>query len=295
MSTTTTGTTPPRTQPAAQLARLEATAMARHPLFLVGLVLLVALSLLAISDVPSTLAAGFAPSFAMGVLPMVAAFRIARTREIAQEAVETTPAARSSRTTALCAMALVPMAVGLGWLAVMWPLLQRKASDHWVYGEFSDLDRLAIYTGHAVLAPLGATLLGVAAARWWRFPAAALVLPVAVVTAVLVTYNLGISDPASDVRSVLRLVSPFALFHDTASTKEVISLTGSPVWELVWTAALCACAFAAALLRDTTGEQRRRAVRMLAVAAIIGLAGLGLAATGGLNEPVSSRPPAASR
>ena len=147
-----------------------------------------------------------------------------------------------------------------------------------------------------VIACAGGPLLGVAVARWWRFPGAALLA----VIAVLFWSNITAYAPAqmsSLVRSssmdsaslfarVLHMLTPYTAFisgngDGTHPTTVMTSFTGSPGWFAVWTLALCGLAAAAALWRGADGQARRTVGRTFIALAAVALVALVLSVVTG--------------
>ena len=118
------------------LAGVEARRYARHPLFLIGVALMVLVEV----SIANGLASGTGdaqlllvsdgttvPAFFLGVLGVFVGYRLTRSMARAGEAVEASPADGVTRTAALCLACLVPGAVAMVWLAwnyvamAVWP------------------------------------------------------------------------------------------------------------------------------------------------------------------------------
>lgn len=280
------------------LALLEALRLARHPALLVGTALGIVFTALTLNDQSTTVstdALGLPVVAAtVGLGSMLAAFYLTRSFHRADELIEVTPVARTTRTAALCVTAIVPALVASLWLVLYFGFTPtRVAAPEWMYGVFSHADVAAVLVGHSVIAALGATLLGVAAGRWWGFRGASAVLVLAVVVwtiGLLGAFSSGDTAPAGWTRW-LRLFAPVGYFTSTtADNTSVMSLTGSPGWYLAWLLTLCALAAVAALLWRSEGQTRRRVMRAGAVALVLSLLTYGLAVSGGQSQPVRTFP-----
>lgn len=267
------------------LAGLEARRYARHPLFLIGVVLLVWVMVSMARDLSDgtgdaqTLGVAdgaIVPAFFLGVLGVFVGHRLTRSMAHSSEAVEASPADGVIRTAALCLACLVPGAVALVWLAwnyvamAVWP------------GPYSDAigsTNLAAMLSAGVVYAVGGPLFGVMVGRWTRFPGAGLVAAVFLVGwAMLSTFGLLMS--ASRVGTLVHLNAPFTTWvsSDSASHADSWVAGGSPVWYLVYVTLLCGVAASAAMLHEAWGAQRSRLVRIWAVLLVLALVTLALAA-----------------
>lgn len=283
MSTTTTVPDPMAPQVAAgsalwALARVEAKRFARHPLFLLGL----AIMLVPMIAVVWQQDAGANPmtgtlfiAFLIGVFGFIVAHRLTtsvlRTRDLAS----TTPVGRQQRTLALCLACLVPAAAGVVMAvfmlvtAAIWTPVGDPAGAHVAW--FRDdpaIDVLTTLVAMGPVAALGGPLLGVAVARWAPFRGSALI---GVVTLVFVT-----ALPSS-APSPWRLLSAWPVLVD-----EYINDGGGPIvrssfvpgvvpiWALLYLVCLCGLAVVAALLRDPGHRQS-----LLTAGALLGAGAVG--------------------
>ena len=271
-----------------QLAWVEAKRFALHPVFLIGVVLLV-IPTVAVADdrSPDSLGTTVFPAFFIGIFSFVAAYRLTRSTRPAAEAVDAAPVGETTRTAALLLACLVPAAVALLWLVSWLVALERWAPDAWAWGAFGAWDRLAVFVGGSVVAALGASLLGVAVGRWLRFPGAGVIGVVVLMTWSIMASGLSSERPAALWAEVIRLSAPYALFAELVSTRDrVLAWTGSPGWHLAYLLMLCALAAVAALLHGAERATRAKLVRVgvgVAVAAIVFHV---LAVAGGLERPV---------
>lgn len=289
-----TRTIPPSTAP---LARLEMGRMLRHPLLIGGTLFGVVSTLMAIQDIRQNLTSDIlgmpVTALTVGVPAMIVAQRLTRSFHRAEELVDAAPTSVTARTAALCASALVPALFASAWLVFYYASNGRLwTTPDWVLGTLSSLDLAAILTGHTVVAATGATLLGVAAGRWWRFRGAAAVLVIAVAVWTLGAISAFSSEgvPAAWTRWV-RLFTPINGFSNPAPGLTAYdTLTGSPLWYLGWPLTLCALAAVAALLKGAEGTTRRRLVRLGAVLLAVSALTYGLAAAGGNAQVVRTYP-----
>jgi hypothetical protein len=240
------------------LARVEAKRFARHPLFLLGVALLLipmgAVLWQQETDANPMVGALFI-AFFVGVFGFIVAHRLTtsllRTRDLAG----TTPVGRQQRTLALCLACLVPATVGVVVAvfmlvtAAIWTPVGDPVSAHVAW--FRDdpaIDVLATLIAMGPVAALGGPLLGVAVARWAPFRGSALV---GVVTLVFVTAM------PSEASLPWRLLSAWPLLVDEHIEEGGGPVVRSnflpgvePVWALSYLLCLCGLAVVAALLRD---------------------------------------------
>ncbi|GAA1980148.1 hypothetical protein GCM10009817_21040 [Terrabacter lapilli] len=280
------------------LALLEAVRLARHPVLLAATGIGVLLTVQVLTDNStqvSTDALGLPlVATSVGLGSMLAAFYLTRSFHRADEIVEASPTSTTARTGALCLTAVVPALVASVWFVLYYGARPAKVdAPEWMYGMFSHADIAAVLVGHSVISAVGATLLGVAAGRWWSFRGASAVLLLAVdawTVGVLGFFSSGDDAPPEWFRWV-RLLVPFGYFSSTtADNSSVVSLTGSPRWYAVWLLTLCALAVVAALLWRSEGATRRRVVRVGAVMLALSVLAYGLAVGGGLSHVVRTFP-----
>jgi hypothetical protein len=285
--------------PVRALGRIEVRRMARHPMFLFGTALGIVFTLFDGSGGIKSAMLGIVqvPLF-VGLAAIIASLHITRSFHGAEELVESTPTTTTQRGAALCAMALVPMVASSAWLVFNYGFLEWYVDTPEVlYGTLSRAETAMVLVGHTIIATLGATLLGIAAGRWWRFRGATVLLVVLVffwTTSMIGSVsNAGAAAPWE---RWVRLFTPFTTFTSLAPGTEhnsepmVDTLTGSVWWYHVWLLTLCALAAVAVLLWRAEGETRKRVIRaggaILAVSAVTYL----LAAGGGLSEVVRTYP-----
>ncbi len=282
----------------AALARIEAKRLARHPMFLVGTALGVLFTAMALAEQADQVTGDSLSlpvvALTVGVASLIAAYHLTRSFHGAGELLEASPTSVTRRTGALCLAAGVPALVASLWLVAYYGLAPPALDPpEWMYGEFSHASVGTVLVENSVAAAVGATLLGVAAGRWWRFRGASAVLVLVVVVwtiGVLGAFSSTDGAPPAWFRWV-RLFTPVGYFTSaTPADASVTSLTGSPWWYLVWIVTLCALAAIAALLWRSEGQTRRRLVRLGAVAVTLSVVSYGLASATGLSEPVRTYP-----
>ena len=240
------------------LARAEAKRFARHPLFLLGLaIILVAMAgSLVQQDVGANPMFGtLFIAFLIGVFGFIVAHRLTTSMLRTRDLTTTTPVSRQQRTLALCLACWVPAAAGvvvavfMVVTAAIWEPVGDPVTAHVAW--FRDdpaVDVLATLVAMGPVAALGGPLLGVAVARWAPFRGSALI---GVVTLVFLTAM------PSEAEAHWRALSAWPLLVD-----EYINDGGGPVvrssfvpgvepiWEMFFLVCLCGLAAVAALLRD---------------------------------------------
>jgi hypothetical protein len=269
------------------LARIEAKRYAGHPLFLIGVALCALVS--AGSHGPEELDYHVIPSFFIGVLGMIVAARLTSSTDRSAQVVDAAPVSDTARTAAMCLACAVPTAAGLLIVLMHRLFLMADPIPEFLYGTYGTTDRLFITVVVPIIACAGGPLLGVAVARWLRFPGAALLAVIAVLCwsnisgygpaqmSSLARFSM---DSASLFGRVLHMLTPYTAFASgdgdgESATTVMTSFTGSPGWFAVWTLALCGLAVVAALWRGADMQARRtlgRAFIGLSAAALIALA-----------------------
>ena len=262
------------------LAKMELLRYGRHPLFLVGFVLnTVVMSMALTHHRDSMLEPPVGPAFLLGVFGMVVGYRLTRSMEKTTEALASTPVDVGQRVASLCLACLLPAVVGLAsGLAI---LVFEQQNGDWGYGTWSGPERVAIVLGQTAVASLGGPLLGIAAARWLRFPGAVVVAPVVVLTWTIVTNGWTANNQDSTGWLLARLFSPFAFFHtldtDAGKLHAVESWRGNPWFFLFWLVLLCAFAAVVAMLKSSEGATRARLRTVLVGVVVAALASYALA------------------
>jgi len=278
----------PASRSVTALAKVETIRLAKHPFFIIGVVLC-AIVLRDLGPDFDYYNVAIAPGFFIGVFSMIATFRLARSMEKVQEAVGSTPAGVQDRIRGLQLACLLPAALGI--LAFVWILAFQEPSEPIAYGAWSEADRFAIFFGEIVMACLGGPLLGIAVARWWRFPGAVVALVASILFVVLLGEGLADGQPQARWAAFIRLLSPWTQFTtvDTDS-RQVGTWLGSPGWWLGWVVALTVLAVLGALLKGAEGAERQRLFRAGLVTGLVGLVFLGLAVFMGPDEATLHAP-----
>lgn len=284
------------------LARIEAKRYAKHPLFLVGAVLATMFS--AGEFGPEELDYHVIPSFFIGVLGIVVAARLTASTERSAQLVDAAPVTQTARTAAMCLACAVPAATGLAIVVMHRLFVIHEPIPALLYGTYGPTDRFVISVVVPVIACAGGPLLGVAVARWLRFPGAALLAVIAVLfwsnitaygPAQMSSLLPGSMDSASLFARVLHMFTPYTAFisgngDGEHPTTVMTSFTGSPGWFAVWTLALCGLAATAALWRGAAGEARRTIGRTFVALVAVALVALILSvATGNQTEFKTTR------
>ena len=275
------------------MAGIEARRLARHPVFLVGVVLafgiLVAMYVLDDREVfVDLLSIPVIPAFFIGLTSLVATARLTRSTETSVEAVATAPGSEARRTTALVVACLVPFVAGLLFvlLEVAMAAGRGVAPQEWWFATMPDWQVWSILLALGPVACLGGGLLGVLTGRWVRFPGAAPVVVVARVAVCLV----GQMPIASGDSSELRLWVPWAMFHSgTMDDGTAVLFAGNPVFYLGYALCLCAAAALVAVWHDRTARTARLRAAIGAVV-LVGLSCLVLAVVTGSSDNQVSEP-----
>jgi hypothetical protein len=266
------------------MAGIEARRLARHPAFLIGVVLAFGLLVLMFAldeapDLSDLLSMPVIPAFFIGLPSLVATARLTRSTESTAEAIGTAPGTEAHRTTALVIACLVPFAAGVLWIAAVLVLVAVRGvhPNEWWFATMPDWETWSILLALGPVACLGGALLGVLTGRWLRFPGAAAVVVVAVVAVTMV----GQLAVAYESSSELRLWVPWAMFHsgsDVDGTQDL--LAGNPAFYLLYQLCLCAAAALVAVWHDRTARSNGLRAAIIAVT-VVGLSCLALAMTTG--------------
>ena len=240
------------------LARTEARRFARHPLFLLGIVLML-IPMVAVvwqqqldaNPMTGTLLI----AFLIGVFGFIVAHRLTTSLQRTRDLAGTTPVGRQQRTLALCLACLVPAAAGVAVAifmlvtAALWTPVGDPVTAHVAW--FRDdpaIDVLSTLIALGPVAALGGPLLGVAVARWAPFRGSALI---GVVTLVFLT---ALPSAAS---APWRLLSAWPVLVDEYVNDGAGPIVRSnfvpgiePIWALLYLLCLCGLAVVAALIRD---------------------------------------------
>ncbi|TYB45532.1 hypothetical protein [Actinomadura chibensis] len=246
-----------------RLAASETRRYARHPLFVIG----VLLCLLGLR--PDAREASFAnpivPAAALGVLGLVAMASMTRDAAALRRAAGAPPVPERVQTAALVLACLLPFAVGLLWYG--WNVrlyhVNPPPPDGFPFGPVTEGWRLAVLFGEGPMAALGGPLLGVVIGRWW--PRRGVAPMVAVLLVAFVIAFQGLVAPLRPVRHV----SPWTYFGGPFGVKgdpeRMLLMSGSPQWWVGYLVCLCGLAVVAALWHDP----RARTPRLRAVGAVL--------------------------
>lgn len=264
------------------LARIEVRRLLRHPIFVVAALLFILVSVTApfseyadadydvsVDGTETNLDWPVLPAFLLGLGGLIAMNRIARSSDRTGDLLRAAPATSLQRSLALCLVCLVPAGLALAGAVhefVWWMVNPPVQSVSW--GEFTTPELAAIVL-QGVLAALGGPLLGVAVARWWRWPTAAAITSVGLILWAVLS---GIVRDTTWSERLVHHSSPFALvaFNTEGSTW---TQGGNHFWRVAYLAGMCALAALAACAHGSTGEERRRLVRVsLAVGGLTVLA-----------------------
>jgi hypothetical protein len=275
------GTAP---HPVLAVAAIETRRLLRHPVFVLGLALFAWQYTAAVLVSPEGSLRGLSEAWAvmvgffLGLAGFVAMHRITRSTGRSRDVVDAVPLDEPSRTLALCLTALVPFAVALGSGVVAWLVWDPSVPAN-PARDYTTLTRSEIWSFHAtvLLAALGGPLLGIAVARWWRWPMAGTVTAVG-----LVAWSVSTGMSTTNLAlTVHHLAGPFTLMLTGAESEETYRQAGSWVWHVAYIACLCALAALAALLHGATGRRRTLILRVGWTTAGVALVLLALSATTG--------------
>ena len=269
------------------MAGIEARRLARHPVFLTGVVLAFAVLVLmyVLDDRPvlgDVLSIPVIPAFFIGLTSLVATARLTRSTETAVEAVATAPGTEARRTIALAVACLVPFAAGLVFCGVLVAMATARgvAPQEWWFATMPDWQVWSILLALGGVSCLGGALLGVLTGRWVRFPGASAVVVVAVVAICMV----GQLPLAYGESSELRLWLPWAMFHSgTMPDGTAVMYAGNPGFYLGYVLSLCAAAALVAVWHDRSARTPRLRAAIGGVV-VVGLACLALAMTTGSSD-----------
>jgi hypothetical protein len=280
------------------LAKVEVRRYATHPVFVAGAVLwAVTTAIGVLSTTDDVYSPPMSAAVFLGLFGVVVGFRLARSLERSAEAVNVVPASLQERVGALLLAAMLPGALGLVSAVVC--LTVPDVAGDWVYGTWSEGERVAIVLAMTAGSALGGPLLGVMAARWLRFPGA-VVVPVVAVSAWGIVGNGWTANNQNSLGWLMvRLFSPFAFFTtldtDTGTTHAVESWRGNPWFFLLWVLLLCAFAAVVALLKDADGETAASLRRALVVVVVLALASFALAVAAGPDHASLTSPTGTTR
>jgi hypothetical protein len=275
------------------MAVIEARRMARHPVFLFGVVLafvVLGLYFVLVGDedgIPVVLTLPLLGAFYIGLTSVIAAARLTRSTEVAVEAVAAAPGTEAGRSLALAGSGIPPFLAGLVFSVVLAVAarMQGVAPQEWWFGTLPDWQVWSIVLMCPV-ACLDGALLGVLTGRWLRFPGASAV----VVVALIVVTLLGQAPLLETAGSEWRLWVPWAIWHtgDNPDGTQTL-IAGNPAAYLGYLLALGTLAVLGAMWHDRTARTPRFRALVAAIAAAA-VALFVLAATTGNHDNRDSDP-----
>ncbi|WP_405058239.1 hypothetical protein OG474_36635 [Kribbella sp. NBC_01505] len=266
----------------AELTRKEIVRYARHPLFLIGVVL-VALTSSGANTRSSSLDNVIGPAAGLGVIGLLVMASLTRSSDQIADAAGAVVVGERTRTLALVGALVVPFTVGLAWLVwavwaySYWPSEPNGApfggvSDGWAYANLVAL---------GLIPSLGGPILGLVLGRWVHRRGAAPIFAVLLVAETIVMQ--GLFEPLR----YPRLIAPWTYFTGQmgvpGDNERVGIMTGSPQWYCGYLLALCCLGVVLALLHDRE-QPRNKLYAVLGVVVVIAVVTCGLAITGGVQE-----------
>jgi hypothetical protein len=268
-----------------QLAAIQARRYATHPLYLTGLVLMVAM--------PIALAGGgdvvmgsdpwwyesmtFAAAFFVGILGIIVAYRLTATEDRAIALLPSAPTSATTRTLALIGACLVPALTGLAVLTAF--LIMAGVAPEGgnlphpapgvleVSGGWAGI--LPGLVAGTVVACFGGPALGVAVGRWARFPGAGVLVAIVVAATCFFFAGGSLQIPGVGESWWIRVpasAAPYAGWFLITDAGEILGVRpGSRLGHLFYTISLSGLAVWAAVMRDAVGPTRARWRRIGAV------------------------------
>ena len=260
---------PPSTRSAlTPLAVLEAKRFARHPLFLVGVVLLI------LSTVPELVAdpvnvglmgQPIVPAMTLGVFGLIVAARLTRSSQRSLDSLGAHPVSERTRSAALAVACLVPAAVALVWSVLMlaWFSAHPPVPEAWWFDTLPDADIVSYYLAGAVVAAYGGSVLGLLLGRWVRWSGAPLVAAV-----LLVVVTIPGSGLVESLRPYRQIMPWNTCYGGNNGAGAHFYYDGNPRWWLVYTLCLCVLGVIATLLHDRDRPRRPLVLVGTAVSAL---------------------------
>jgi hypothetical protein len=242
-----------------QLTSLEIRRYARQPLFIIGVLGTLLLSLGKPDPHYSAYGGVIFPAAALGVLGLVEMATLARKARVLSRAAGSAPVPERVQTAALALTCLLPFTVGVVWFAgATWQQHQYPVPANGF--PFGDVTQSWIVTqafGLSAIAALGGPLLGLLIGRWWPRRGIAPMCAVVLVAATITMQ--GLLFPA--LRQV-RVILPWTYFggQDAAlheGQQHTILLSGSPQWWVAYLVCLCGLAVVGALWHDHDARTAR--------------------------------------
>jgi len=290
------------------MTAIEARRFARHPVFLIGVLVAYLITLLlntvwapehgGATTAYDLLSQPIIPAFFIGLPSLIVAARLTRSTEVAAEALGAAPGTEAQRTKALLGACVVPFLAGVGWLVLLLVLTwvnPPHPNELW-FGTVNNLYVWGVLLSLGVVSCLGGGLLGVLVGRWLRFRGASTVALVAVVAVCLTSQIPGmLTSEAAAFRNWV----PWSMwhwgtnsdgqpFHGVPAWSQAL-LAGNPATYLLYLLALCALACGGAIWHDRTARTPR--LRMLNVGLVVAAVALFLVtALTGIDGMITSGP-----
>jgi hypothetical protein len=279
------------------LAWIEAKRFARHPIFLIGLVLAFGLLIQQVVTAPGG-GADMTPegnaieaAFFLGCFGLLAADRLTRGAFRSREVAVASPIPATTQVKALALACLVPFAAGVVWTVVRMVALV-LAADEWSSGALGFTEQTWIVLGGAAVTALGGSLLGVLCGVWLRFPGASAVVLIVVIAWVLAgTADMTAAGGATHgLLDWVRLSAPVSMWTNCgdASCTTSVQMSGSPWLHVLYQFGLCALAVVASLWKVADVAERSRYLRagLVIAAATVLLLGLSVYAGRPVDAPL---------
>lgn len=276
------------------LVRQEIGNYLRHKLFWVGAALwaLLCVASFTMADKDySTVGDGLGSAFVLGVFGLVIMGGLVRDSDRAA-AGSAVPVPQRTRTLALAATAVVPLAMGLIWFgcAVGGYLADPPSDFAGPFGEHSRTDFWAGMFAEGVVPAAGGPLLGLVVARWLAFRGAAVLVAVGVVA---VTVAMQWADGFRLPWIWIHFFGPSGIEGDR---DRMVANIGSPYPYIAYQAVLCVLGVLVATYRDPEADHGRLRRAVAATAAVAALLCGTSYALGPQHEEISPYPsPSAGR
>ncbi len=272
-----------RTTAFSALATHEVKSYLRHPLFLIGAALTVAVVVMGPDKVSSSLFHVIVPATTLGVFGLLVMVSLVHRSDAANAAAGAVVAGERTRTLALATATVVPFVAGLlffGWAVWAYhdsPPLPSSipfggVGDGWVY---------AVLFALGVLSCVGGPILGLVIGRWLTFRGAGIVTAVLLIMATILMQ--GLIEPLRYVRVFMPWTYFGGPYGVEGNAERWLILTGSPFWYCLYLVALCVMGVIIALLHDRE-QPRQGLLRLLGFVAVAAVVLFVLAMTTGVQE-----------